>query len=380
MDGIESILHAFSGKGTQALRKTNFSFRGMEVESSYALHHQAHPQGASRSRSIDVESMKKQMFAATISGDYDLLRDILEAGISVNLMEPRRSDTPLMIACRAGHTELVRLCLHYGAKNDPHPDFGHTALHAAVLSAQLGTASILLDAAAASDADTLIVNLTDVQGQTPLHIAAETGLMSMMEMLMSHGADIHRKDGNGRTALHICAVSGHKKCLAVLLDHSGDTLIDQPDSLGNAPLHCAAENGQLACTRLLLESAANVDAVNRSGKTPYSLANTKGHFQVAQVILEYHHASSSRGAPASPAFTSYQAGRISSSPSLRQSNSPVFESYAQPRRANDESLPRPHTAAPSPKIGATPSSNKKVPLFDYNISASKSASFKNSTR
>ena len=376
MDGIEVLLGQFNGKKPESFRKKSYSFRGEEVESSY-YPHQRH-RDEIETRSLDVESLKKQMFSATFAGDYDLLRDILEAGINVNLMEPTRNDTPLMIACRAGNTEMVRLCLNYGAKNDPHPEFGHTALHAAVLSAQLGSASVLLDAASESDADAVIVNLADPSGQTPLHIATEKGLMSMIELLLSHGAEIDRKDGYGRTALHIASALGHKKCLAVLLDFSHDSLFNDQDSLGNTPLHCAADNGHLSCAKLLLESATDVTCRNHAGKTAYMLANSKGQFQVAQLLLQYHQnldydrSSSSR-------VKSMPITKVENSVSKRRGTIPPpisiqgvqpqsyqnFGTYSLPKPSPiNEALPRPHTTSTSPRPSNTPSSSGKLtPLF-----------------
>ena len=292
-----------------------------------------------------------------MAGDCDLLQDVLEEGISVNLMEPVRSDTPLMIACRAGNTDMVRLCLHYGAKNDPHPDFGHTALHAAVLGAQLGAASALLEAAAASEADGVIANLSDPSGQTPLHLAAAQGLMPLVELLLAHGADISRRDGGGRTAIHTCASLGHKKCLALLLDHSGDALLEEKDSYGNTALHLCADSGHLGCARLLLESAADVMCKNGSGRTAYMLANAKGHFQVAKHILEYQH-------EARPAYSPLEGSRR---PDGYGGGSMFYPRV--PSSAADETLPRPHTASPRPNSSRISSSASKGSFFVLNQSS-----------
>ena len=57
---------------------------------------------------------------------------MFEVGVSPNLMDPQTTDTPLMMACRSGRADVVNLCLQFGGRNDPHPDFGQTALHAAI--------------------------------------------------------------------------------------------------------------------------------------------------------------------------------------------------------------------------------------------------------
>ena len=54
------------------------------------------------------------------------------------------------------------------------------------------------------------VNATDNDGETPLHMAAETGQRDVAEWLLGHKADINARDGDRRTPLHIAAMKGKK--------------------------------------------------------------------------------------------------------------------------------------------------------------------------
>eukprot|EP01031_Cornospumella_fuschlensis_P006932 gene6932-8612_t len=73
----------------------------------------------------------EQIYFLAEKGDAKSLMECLRSGGNINFVHPTSTDSPLMIACRRGHTDVVRICLDFGAKNDPHPDFGQTALHAA---------------------------------------------------------------------------------------------------------------------------------------------------------------------------------------------------------------------------------------------------------
>lgn len=232
-------------------------------------------------------SLKEEMFEATRRNDYDRLEEILKRGISVNLMEDVNKDTPLMIACRANLHHIVHLCLHYGAKNDPHPDFGQTALHAAVEGRSHKCATVLLEAAAPSQADAVISNLRDSKGRSPLHLSAWMGDTKMSGLLIAHGANLSCKDNMGLTPLHLCSSAGHKICLSLFLDHGGDNVIDMQDLVGSTPLHYASENGHISCVRLLLETAANPLSRNNNGQTPYNLAIAQGHHQIGVLLMEY---------------------------------------------------------------------------------------------
>lgn len=347
---LEQLFKATNGKILEKnFKRDKFSFRGEDVETDYVPQHSAMSSSRvvkNRTRGLDAESLRKLMFTATSTADYDLLQEVLEAGMNVNLMEPSRNDSPLMIACRSGSCDIIRLCLHYGAKNDPHPDFGHTALHVAVMSSQLDAATILLEAAASSNADSIIANLADPSGQTPLHVACEKGLMSMIEVLLCHGVELNRRDGQGRLATHICAALGHKRSLALILDQSADLIINEVDKYGNSALHLAAESGQLGCTQLLLETAADVHRKNFSGKTAYMLANAKGHYQIAQLILEYSQSlDRSSGLGSKQSSWSEKGSSNGSSPNL-SSSVPFF---LKPQVVTEDlTLPRPHQ--PSPRL------------------------------
>ena len=240
------------------------------------------------SQAAKQASLKDQMFAAARAADYKRLENILKTQISVNLMEHgQESDTILMIACRAGLDKIAKLCLDFGGRNDPHPDFGQTALHCAVESRSYKCARVLLEVAAASQADSIIANLRDSGDQSPLHISATFGDTKMSTILVSHGAEIDSVDSKKRAPLHLCAGSGHKICLSLLLDNGGDMCIDMGDGQGNTPLHYSAEQGHLTCCRLLLETAANPLARNIHQQTPYNVASLRGHQKICLLLLDY---------------------------------------------------------------------------------------------
>ena len=234
-----------------------------------------------------MEALQQQLYAGAAAGDLGAIDRCIQMGVSINLMDPNSSDTVLMTACRTGREDIVKYCLQNGAKNDPHPDFGQTALHAAVSSGQFACTHVLLEEAAGSGAADMICNLTDPRGQTALHIACSMGHEELCILLLNHGSAITMPDCNGMTALHLACVGGHKACLALLMDHGGDVLIDQSDVDGNTPLHLAAKYGSIACTRLLLETAANVNIRNAAGQTPYALSSQSGQHQIGLLLLKY---------------------------------------------------------------------------------------------
>jgi hypothetical protein len=281
-----------NGSSHRKKQSTPVAFDETEVAAE-----RAYERAARHSKTNSAKSLKDQMFAATQAGDYDTLLSILNTKISVNLMSGELKDTPLMIACRYGMDDIARLCLNFGARNDPHPDFGQTALHCAVESKSFGCVRVLLDAASPSGSDSLITNLKDIDGNSPLHLACRAGDVRITKLLVKHGADLSLRDQHSRTSLHICSYFGHKSILSYLLDSGGDSYLELIDSDGRTALHYAAEEGHLHAVRLLLETAANPiatcpqanahDAANQLTLTPYQLAYRAGHEAICELLLEY---------------------------------------------------------------------------------------------
>ena len=81
-----------------------------------------------------VGGWKEKLFSAASSGDVVAFQDVLLGGAPVDTpigaapgsdasrSDPsgRVSDTPLLIAARMGHVNVLKACLEAGAKNDPY--------------------------------------------------------------------------------------------------------------------------------------------------------------------------------------------------------------------------------------------------------------------
>ena len=109
---------------------------------------------------------------------------------------------PLHCAANTGNSNLVRLCLEYGADVSSLTYGGLTPLHKACRSGSLECVRLLLEAGAS-------VEIADNWGWTPLHKAALAGSMPIVELLIEHNADINART-NKKTTPQICAnEAGH---------------------------------------------------------------------------------------------------------------------------------------------------------------------------
>lgn len=113
-----------------------------------------------------------------------------------------------------------------------------------------------------------------LNGTTPLHLAAESGHVAAVVILLEARANIDRLDGYHQTPLFLAVDAGHEE-VAVELIRQGAHLDAQPDGLGTV-LHSAAWNGRLEITEMLLREGAAVNIPNQIGHTPLHFAPNSG--------------------------------------------------------------------------------------------------------
>ena len=128
-------------------------------------------------------------------------------------------------------------------------------------------------------ADPSTVNAQDKEGDTALHFAVRrhghygNRHLAIPQLLCKYGADGSLRGRNGETALHglgyrVPACDPFDISLIdLLLDHGAS--VDDTDRDGNTPLHFAARNWlYIEAARHLLSRGANLSAIDQQGNTP----------------------------------------------------------------------------------------------------------------
>ena len=123
---------------------------------------------------------------------------------------------------------------------------GRTSLHTAcqhgqteVVKIHIQSLKLLIEAA-----DTNLLEITDANGNTPLHLAPEGESKAVVKLLVDHGASVTAVNSKGETSIHTAAQHESVEIMELLLDKGGNTTIELKDHRGCTPLHHAAENNQ----------------------------------------------------------------------------------------------------------------------------------------
>lgn len=146
----------------------------------------------------------QRLMAATVAGDTATATRLVADGAKVDERAPivngfNDAHTPLLVAARDGHTDIVRMLLDAGADvNAVEPTFGAVPLHKAVYNGHAESTRML---AARPGVDLDLQGATN--GYTPLHDAIWHGFAECAQALVDAGARVDLVGHDGKTPLDL---------------------------------------------------------------------------------------------------------------------------------------------------------------------------------
>lgn len=209
----------------------------------------------------------------------------VQAPSQVGLVQQR----PLVIIplCRKGDRAGIERQVQAGASVQETDVEGNTPLHVAVEAPknEIATVQCLLEHG--SDANAL-----NFIGATPLHYVClrKSNYRGVANILLENGAQINRQTVAGKTALHFACENQLPELVEVLCLFGADTNLADVD--GNTPVHLTLnrEGGRDTVKRDILEHLVTYRAgcawANTEGLTPVLLSCQNGYIRCLQYLVQ----------------------------------------------------------------------------------------------
>lgn len=211
-----------------------------------------------------AEWLRPPLEHALADGDKDLSLALLKAGADGKADWVGDDDRNLLhAAAEGGNEELVSTMLEAGGSEHLSVASGarnRTALHRALAGGHTEAARVLMLAGA--DASLLDSRLS------ALHYAVEGRHLQLAGDAMIGGANPKQEDVNGNTPLHLAAAHGDEKFVSALLCRGASATASNNE--GKSPLHVAVEGRRVGVAELLLKAGAdpNVRCGSKRVKSP----------------------------------------------------------------------------------------------------------------
>lgn len=254
-----------------------------------------------------------------------ILPRVISAGADVNFVNPESEMTPLGIAAeRIRSGEIIQALLSSGA--DPDQECRHfDPILAAALHMNMGTLQYLvkhasrypktnhwseyLNSVSPENPDEFgiiceclekagVLDRVNDNGQTLLHLAAQTGNCPLITSLLSHRASLEVIDHRGWLAVHYAGFSQNTDAVQCLLptNTSMENMLRQRDILnmrsesGKTMFHVAVESNIIPMVVHLLKVGADTDSGFEDSDNnipPLCYAALRGYEKIVSVLLSH---------------------------------------------------------------------------------------------
>ena len=193
---------------------------------------------------------------------------------------------PLHHAAEAGEVDEV---LHLLEVDQLDPDgqdglgFPTTPLHLAARYGHIEVISALLDNGAN-------MRLLDKEGRSPLDVAVRYGRQAVVQELLRYGADVLVRNSDGSTCVHTACRHGQYKLLRDLMPLCEARVVDLKDKKGDTPIHDCAISDNWVCMEVFFEFgrmiSRDADERGEGGRTALATAASRQSFRMCRRLLE----------------------------------------------------------------------------------------------
>lgn len=226
----------------------------------------------------NVNSVGKQegspLQLAARKGYLTIAQLLIAAGADIEFYGGEYESSPLFSALYFHHLDVALLLLENGARHDIVTESSQTPFIVAAEEGLMAVVQKLLQ---------LGTNV-NIEGGRALQGAAKRGHLQIVQLLLKLGANLNLECERYGTALQAAASNGNCQIVQLLLQSGADANSGSGDHYGD-PLQAAASNGDVQIVQLLLQSGANVNSKKITRGSALQMAVYYRHVQVVQLLL-----------------------------------------------------------------------------------------------
>jgi len=233
------------------------------------------------------------LIVAVEEENLDLVKELINAGATVNLQTPIQGICALAVASISDSSlPVVKELISSGAQINLADISGITPLMGAAMGGNLSIVQFLIEQG-------VLINQQDNDGKTALFFAVLNQNVAIIKELLRNGAQINITNNNGENIflafmkhLFLCGNCYYQesrintmKEIAMLLKQAGADIdaIDPNDDYSS--LMYSVKNNQPELTKILIDAGANINLKNRHGKSALLLAIENENITIINMLI-----------------------------------------------------------------------------------------------
>ncbi|XP_064617011.1 serine/threonine-protein kinase TNNI3K-like [Liolophura sinensis] len=221
---------------------------------------------------------------AAMCGHQEVAKLLLSKGAQIDAPDAVRF-SPLHLACYFGHEKTVEELINNGADINISAGVGDRPIHLACARGNQQITQRLVQGTNTQKAD---VNAKDDEEHRPLHFCCKGGHLGVVNYLLQQPVEPHVTNIYGDTPLHLACYHGKIEVAKQLVSKTGPESLSMENIFSETPLHSGCSYGRsIDLVKFLLDQPA-VD-INYQGKDAHTALHSAcyhGHIRLVQFLLE----------------------------------------------------------------------------------------------
>ena len=205
-----------------------------------------------------------------------IVKNLILAGADPDLQN-KYGDTVFTIAYKNNYTEIVEILKKItNADKILETQYISTLMEASIYGQTQVIKNLISE-------NKVYLDFQSEDGSTALMKASLFGHLEIVNLLISVGVDVNKKNENKYTSLIIASKRKDKRIIESLISAGADP--DLQNKHGDTALTIASEKGDKELVELLISANVKLDLRNKDGHTALKLASDSHHIEVVKVLL-----------------------------------------------------------------------------------------------